>query len=84
LFWLIGVVERRAGNFREARGDAPGEERDAELDGDREQEVRETIFLSGLDRDDGISRVDQETKLVALAGYVSGRLGLRIDGRRCA
>src|SRR5271168_5382533 len=52
LFWLICVVKRRAGNLREARGDAPGEERDAELDGDGQQEVRETVFLSGLDRDD--------------------------------
>jgi hypothetical protein len=68
---FIRAVDRRAVPLGEAGRDGPGEERDAEFGGQRLQQFFEAVFFSGLDGDDGISRIDEQAQFVMLLAVES-------------
>ena len=67
LLRLRGSVNRRAFNSREARRHAPRVQRNAQLHGNRRQQVHQPLLFRRLHDDNGISRIDQQPQFVALA-----------------
>ena len=68
----------------EALGDAPGEERDAEVGGDFEKELFGAVFFGGFDGEDGVARIDEQAEFVAFSRVrirVIGVVGIEFGGR---
>ena len=52
----------------QALGDAPGEERDAEVGCDFEQELFGAVFFGGFDGEDRVAGIDEQAEFIAFDG----------------
>jgi len=71
-FWRFGIVDGCAVEAGEADGDAPGEERDAEVGGDFDEELLSAILFGGFDGEDGMAGIDEQAEFVAPGGVGGG------------
>ena len=69
LLGIVGVIEGLTMETREAFGDAPVIDGNFELGADLKKELLDALFLGGFDSDDGVARVDEEAKFVALVEF---------------
>ena len=69
LFWIVGVVDGFAAKTGEAFGDAPVVDRNFEFGADLKKELLDALFFSRFDGNDGVARVDEEAKFVALVEF---------------
>jgi len=66
---IVGVIERLAAKASETFGDAPGIDGDVELGADLIKKLLDSLFFGGLDGDDGMVRVNEETEFVAFVEF---------------